>query len=644
MAIETLDKVRLYIHHTKSADVLSLLQKKGVMELTEIKLGESLIKRDQQSFQYNRESSRLEFVVSFLSKYSSKKSGIRSVIEGDVRLMKEESVHNLLDTFSYNEVIDRVQNLEKDLNTIAARQKDLHEKELQLIPWQRLSIPINGGMHTRETKTLLIKGKNCDEAIRRLIKDGIPYHNEVVSEVSQALIVLNDDVESVNEVFAAKHIDVVTLPSFFGTASEAVLSMRSEILKYDKRKASTEGELVSIANSYLQKLKVLSDVMLWNKEKHEYVETAHSTGETVAFEGWIPRKLKDSTERDIAKITTLFAIEDAVISENEEPPVLLSNKGLIKPFETITKLYGVPGYKELDPTPFLAPFFFIFFGLCLTDVGYGITLAAVTGLILFMFRVEAGLKQMLQLLLLGGVGSATVGLFFAGYLGIDPSFLPEWLFALQYFDPIATPIPVLFLALGLGVTQIMVGIILKIFREAKNGALVSGLLDQVPWLLFFTSIILIGLHAFGIVPGTDQWFTYFLYFSIASLVLTQGRKEKSIGMKAFKGVASLYDSVGYFSDILSYSRLLALGLATTALAFSINLIAILLGEMIPVVGGVVTVVILVVGHIFNLGVNVLGAFIHSARLQFVEFFGKFVMSTGKDFRAFKRTERYVTTR
>ena len=135
---------------------------------------------------------------------------------------------------------------------------------------------------------------------------------------------------------------------------------------------------------------------------------------------------------------------------------------------------------------------------------------------------------------------------------------------------------------------------------------------------------------------------YDVYIAVGLLILTQGRREKTIVMKLLKGVLSLYDSVSFFSDILSYSRILALGLATSALAFAINLIATIAKDMIPVVGTAVMVVILIVGHVFNVGINVLGAFIHSARLQFVEFFGKFITASGRPFAPFRQRGRYIT--
>jgi V/A-type H+-transporting ATPase subunit I len=247
-----------------------------------------------------------------------------------------------------------------------------------------------------------------------------------------------------------------------------------------------------------------------------------------------------------------------------------------------------------------------------------------------------------KLLLFMGLGSALVGLLFGGYLGIAPEALPSWLRAIQVFDPIGNPLPVFYLALGLGVFQVMVGMFLKIYSDAKNGELMNGILDQGPWLfVFFVAIAYLGVTTGYANFATPDQLINLIYVGLVLVVLASGRKGKTILEKVQSAALSLYNSIGYFSDILSYSRLLALGLATTALAFAVNLIAEIVSGT-PVVGPVLAIVVLVIGHLFTLAVNTLGAFIHSARLQFVEFFGKFIAGTGREFKPLKRTAEHIT--
>jgi V/A-type H+-transporting ATPase subunit I len=290
----------------------------------------------------------------------------------------------------------------------------------------------------------------------------------------------------------------------------------------------------------------------------------------------------------------------------------------------------------------LAGFFFLFFGLSLTDVGYGLFLMVVALVVLFYFKVPPIIKLFGKLLFLMGLSSALVGLLFGGYLGIEASKLPAWLQAIQVFDPIGNPLPVFYLALALGVVQVMFGMVLKIYSDARNKMLMTGILDQGPWLLLFTSLIFYGASVLGYVNFvTSDDVLILVYLALVTVVVSSGRTGKTVLGKIQMSLLSLYNSIGYFSDILSYSRLLALGLATSALAFAVNLIAEIVSEMIPYVGFILAIIILIVGHLFTLVVNTLGAFIHSARLQFVEFFGKFITGTGQNFKPLTRKETYI---
>jgi len=385
---------------------------------------------------------------------------------------------------------------------------------------------------------------------------------------------------------------------------------------------------------------MLADFMQWGKARHNLISSSMTTGETIVLEGWVPTKNLRALRTRIENKTDYYALEELETPQDEIPPVAIENSAFIQPFESITRLYGLPSYSNLDPTVFLAGFFFIFFGLSLTDVGYGFVLIALTASALYFYKPPPELRPFIKLILYGGVASVIAGLFFGGYLGVDVSLLPAWLQAIQTFDPIASPMPVLYFALSLGVVQILFGLILDIVRASKNGEFMDGLLDKGPWILIFLSLILFGGNALGFFAGDSTYYVWGIYAALLSLVTTQGRKEKSLLKKALKGITSLYDSIGYFSDVLSYSRLLALGLATSALAFAVNLIASMV-EGVPYIGFVLVIAILLIGHTFNLAVNVLGAFIHSARLQFVEFFGKFITGSGTEFKPFARDERHV---
>lgn len=249
----------------------------------------------------------------------------------------------------------------------------------------------------------------------------------------------------------------------------------------------------------------------------------------------------------------------------------------------------------------------------------------------------------------GGFVTFIIGALTGGWFGIVIDDLPDSLGfiktalnAIKLVDPVNDPITMLILSFVLGYIQIWFGIAIDMWWKIKNNKLIDGLLDSGTWLYFLSAIAFYGVTAFGLLPESLRSIAFYMLISgVVLIVLTQGRQKKNILMKLVSGIGSLYGLVGYMSDILSYSRLLALGLATAVIAMVINLIAIMFKDMVPVVGWVIMILILIGGHLFNIVINVLGAYIHSGRLQFVEFFPKFFKGGGRIFKPFRRESKYV---
>jgi len=254
-------------------------------------------------------------------------------------------------------------------------------------------------------------------------------------------------------------------------------------------------------------------------------------------------------------------------------------------------------------------------------------------------------KKLLKVLFYGGIVTFFMGGLFGGYFGIVIDNLPasgikNLLLAIRIIDPVAEPLKVLVFSLFLGVVHILFGLGVKAWWEIKRGNKKEAILGPLSWIYFIVSVLLWALtknsaNTFTIIAG------YNAVLSISYMIITQGRGAKNIVMKVLTGVLSLYGLVAYLSDILSYSRLLALGLSTGIIAMVVNLIALLAKDLIPYFGWVVMIFIFIGGHIFNLVISALGSFIHSGRLQYVEFFPKFLEESGQMFSPFKKDNKYT---
>ncbi len=664
MSVVAMKKVRLLAHRNDAVALLEIAQESGIFEFHAINsddaghFSENAISSDSNTAT-NHTLTRVSSAVNFLNNY-----------EPEIGLLNKLK-HGTTISLTETEIKDRTKDGEAKLDTVLSEVESLHEKLTTLneerrsaaetrsvfAKWQKLDIRPDT-LTTKHTKTFLVQikdpssnkklkaGVTLKEQLEEVLKtsDLKDFHIEAADTTLASVTVLrsgNDTIKA--ETLKQIGAELVQLPAGALTLSEEIKGLDKKIAQCSLDIDRIENKAKAAAVEYLSTLKIAHDIYTWKKERQETLKIAKTTKRVAVFEGWSEAEELENFKNNLKKAELPAEVVEVTPQKDEVPPVELKNNSLIQPFEIITRLYGLPTHKDIDPTPFLAGFFFLFFGLSLTDVGYGLFLMAVALLVVFYFKVSATVKLFGKLLFLMGLSSALVGVVFGGYLGIDASKLPDLLQKLQQFDPIGNPLPVFYMALGLGVVQVMFGMLLKIYSDSKNNRLVDGVLDQGPWLLLFASLIAYGAASLGYLGAfTAEAILPLIYISLIAVVVASGRAGKTIFEKIQKSLLSLYDSIGYFSDILSYSRLLALGLATSALAFAVNLIADIVRDIVPYVGAVLAILILVVGHLFTLVVNTLGAFIHSARLQFVEFFGKFISGTGRTFKPLKRKESYVT--
>ena len=639
-----MQKVRLLTHRSDADAALAIVQRYGAMEFLELETPEQLTKSNEQ-FVHADSLPRLQHAIAFLEPYAPKVGLVKTLREGtQIELSEAAMTERLRDLDGTSGVITDVEAVQVELSEVTETIRQLEENRTALKFWKDLPIRI-ADLETATTRTYLVTSEKHEDSLESRLKSAlddsaITYELITIDDTAVALIV--EKAVPVNDLVKTAGAEISSTPIGEEEPSIEIVAVEQNLAEAKGSQALLHDQAEHIAHTHLKNLQVTAELLGWQRDAHATKEMGAATKSTLVFEGWVKANKQSAIVSDLEGAELAAILEAIESAEDEEPPVEIENGTWTEPFEVVTRLYGMPGHKDLDPTAFLAGFFFLFFGLSLTDVGYGLFLMAVSLGLLFLAKVPRYVRTFAKLLFFMGLASASVGLLFGGYLGIAPEALPSWLLAVQLFDPIGNPLPVFYLALALGVFQIMVGMVLKIYSEYRNNRLMTGLLDQGPWLVMF--FILIGYLAatLGYVTfiSTDQ-IVNLIYVGIVVIVLASGRKGDTILQKVQSAALSLYDSIGYFSDILSYSRLLALGLATTALAFAVNLIAEIVAGSVPYLGPVLALLVLIVGHLFTLAVNTLGAFIHSARLQFVEFFGKFIGGTGRQFTPLARSEKHV---
>jgi V/A-type H+-transporting ATPase subunit I len=627
VAVVAIKKIRIYSDKNFRYAVTDLMQEKGCLEIVDIA---SEISHDIEEY-FNKENNELElqvanveFAIKFLEKYAIKKTKKIKV--------NQEQYQRIVNSYYYKDIVEKCLNIEEELVKNQNHLAHLKKEEESLTPWKNLDIILSNDLESEYTMGYVghLNTRNFEECVKEI---------EETSPLSQITIVSQNPSET--------HFLIVIEKSIQKDV-EKILHVKTvehlENLTKEARALVKEIPNLGVIHDYFSNLKA------WKNVRKQF----HHMDDVFAVEGWIAENDIPMIQKALDRITKANLIQH--IQTDDQPPVEIKNNSFVAPFEAVTRIYGLPMSKEVDPTGFLAIFFITYFGLCLTDAGYGLMLFVMTAAALIFLDIPDETKKLVKLLMYGGISTIVLGILFGGYFGMDASELPAWLtyskevngvetsyFIGQLLNPLKEPLIVLGICFLLGYIQVIVGKIIDGYWKIKHGSLVDGLCDGYLWAYALLSI---GFFAFvNMVPSSTlitNLGNYSFYVALALLVLTQGRSKSNIIGKFFGGVLGLYGFIGYVSDILSYSRLLALGLATGIIAASINLIAGIIGGMIPFVGPIVMIVILVFGHTFNLALNALGSFIHSGRLQFVEFFGKFMEGGGRQFKPFKHANKYVT--
>ena len=378
------------------------------------------------------------------------------------------------------------------------------------------------------------------------------------------------------------------------------------------------------------------DSLTIKRDKASILSNIVKTKRSFYFDGWCPEASVKDVENILNEKGCYYEFTEP--EKDEETPVLLKQSKLAEPFEAITDLYSLPNSKEIDPTPFLAPFISYSSVLCFPMRDTDLYFPWRALYCLKKFRLEGLMKKLITLFMYCGISTMFWGIMFGGVfgdfaavfgrvaLGKEIAINPVW------FDPVKEPMTLLVFSLILGAIHLFVGMGIKAYMLIKSGHVVDAVCDIFLWYVLLIGLVLFGVGG-SLAPAAELIGKWMSIIGALGILVTGGRSKKGIG-KVTGGLGSLYGITSYLSDVLSYSRLLALGLATGVVAQVINTLGSLAGN--GIVGTIILIIVVVIGTVFNIAINVLGSFVHSSRLQYVEFFGKFFEGGGVAFNPFSR--------
>ncbi|MBN1233191.1 MAG: V-type ATP synthase subunit I [Candidatus Coatesbacteria bacterium] len=547
-----------------------------------------------------------------------------------------------------NEILD----IEAERAKIIIERQKLQQELNQLERWNKLEVSLEDLGDFAHGKSFIgsipqITTHNLD-SIKNFFYKIVDTSNK---ENRIWILCTNDTFKEANEILKSSGFTSVSLPVKKGFIMDHITSWKNKIEKIQ----SKENELASRLNRMSEKH--ASDFLAaydyyWNYKKCREIFPFLQTTEKIFFiEGWIAEKNLKDLEAVVEDLQPVY-ISCREPLDDENPPTILDNNKVVEPFSYVTELFALPKKDEVDPSPFIMPFFATFFGVCLTDAGYGIVVSAFCIWLFIRYSIKGENKSLLGILLICGLSTVLIGTLVGGFFGIDIdnpkpalSFFANIAQKLRVMNPLDNLLLFFYITLGIGVIHIFTGKLINIYQVWKAEGFIQGIQVALPWLTFIPGFVLfLATFLFNIQGIPDivmKTGNYLLISGLILIVLLADRGQKNIVARIGNGLFTLYGALsGTLSDILSYARLLALGIATGVVAMTVNIIAESIAQ-IPKIGIIFAVLIFIIGHTANILINALGAMIHSTRLQYVEFFNTFYEGGGKEFTLFKEERQYT---
>lgn len=645
MSISAMKKLTVVTPKDEMQSVVRKLIKLRCVEVRQIEKGASdglWMKNsyDAQKLALETLIADINYAMSVLNVYSSRVMGLG---DGRIKVDRDEFVFD----GSYKnakEIVDKTNELVSKKSDMTSKISELEAKIASIEPWTALDFKISV-KETKKTKVILgsfpigVDLNSVSEAIEPLYT-----HFELAGSDATAnyacIVAMKSDADEVIRILLQFGFMQIQLPDMDLTPKVAIKSLESQIAE---AKDNIEGIILELRqlSEYISDIEVLYDIEKTNLTNTVAMQKTVDSENCTFVTGWVPdyciKKVEDMLDKH------LCAYEMAEPEDIDNPPVHLKNNGFASTFEWVIGMYSYPKYGTFDPTFIMSIFYFFIFGLMFADVGYGLILALAGFIAPKLMGLRDGMKRTFYMFGFCGISSMLMGVVFGGWFGDLPYAIMQNMMGIEnakelvpffngiWFNPIDDPMMFLIVALAAGGVHLIAAMAINFVLLCKNGKVFDAIFDVLSWWIIFAGIgvlVLVGTKPGFITIGVGA----------AIVVLTNGRHEKNIFMKIAKGLLGLYKITSYASDLLSYSRILALGLAAAVIGQVVNLVGTMGGA--SVVGFIALIAACLIGHTLNLAINILGSFVHTSRLQYLEFFNKFYEDGGEKFEALEPSEQY----
>ncbi len=664
MAVVKMQQINICALRTKRKSIMEALQRRGVVEISPLEYDGGVFVKEETSqhrslFMKNSASAARAYEI--MCRYFPEKTSMLDMFKGRQPISADE----------YYKAVEKTKEIMRDASEVIALDKSLSDKKADiakyeyqieaLVPWKNLDISMRfkGTDSTAAFIGTLPEELSYEQVLMLLAQQQpqlCPFELEIISSTREMTCIF--------AVCRAEYRDMLEdALKKIGYATPAVVSkyppsqrieqLNGRITNLNNEIVKTEEEIKKY-EAQRDSFKFMEDYFIMRADKYEELEKLVNTKHTFFLKGYVSEKSAIQLKRYLAE-TFDAVVELSDIPNDREIPILLSNNKLAQPVESVLETYSMPKRFEFDPTGIMAFFYYIFFGMMFSDAGYGLVMSIACGIALLKFKnMEEGLKKSVKMFFFCGISTTFWGIMYGSFFGdavtvIGKTFFnADWKFPALWFDPIqgTNSMTLLMFCFLFGIIHIFVGLGISGYMSIKNGRPLDAVYDVLSWYLLVGGGIL-ALLSMDMLKSMTGFTLPPIFLTIGGIcaaigaviiILFSGRGSKPV-KRLLKGIYGVYGVTSYLSDILSYSRLLALGLATGVIAQVFNQIGSMAGG--GVIGAILFTIVFLIGHTLNIGINALGAYVHTNRLQFVEFFGKFYEGGGEKFAPFKiNTKHY----
>ena len=649
MAIVKMSKFHLFILSKDNNELLKALQRQNLVNFNDLEVKEedqdflSKVPVPQELVGLDETITNSKWAIDLLEKYETKPGMIESLKEGQktytVSELKEEARE-----FPFREKFSSLKSLDDRKNKVLQEIENMKTRVSELEPWSDVELRIDELKRFKDVK--IIPGNIPDKFLEEFKKDvkNVEFADVILYDIkdkmSYAMVIYLDDEKTEEEI-----TELIRLHTFSQTDIKTKGNVREEISLLKEKIGEKENELNELEKgikafaSDLEGFRVLHDYLKQKRIRLIAENNFVSTEKVNIIEGYVPTESISELEELLKDVTGgdyYWTYEEASV-EDKNVPIKLKNNKVVKNFEMLTEMYSMPQYGEIDPTPLFAPFYFIFSGIMIGDAGYGLLVFILTRLALKVLKLNDSTKKMVSFISYISVSSIIWGLIFGSFFG-DAVELPALI------NPSEDYYLMIGMSLLLGGIHLFFALGIKAYMNIRDKKFLDAVYDVGFWYMAVIGaivfIIAMSLKLNSTITNIGKWS---LILGLIGIVLTGGRTEDSVGAKLGWGLYSAYGITSYIGDFVSYLRLMALALAGAFIAIAVNMIVRMLfsGGIIGIIAGSI---IFVIFQLFNAFLSYLSAYVHTARLTYVEMFNKFYEGGGRPFKEMIAKSEYFNIR